>query len=83
VNEAELAQLEQLGISQADLAMLQDVTTGLLALTLASAVLTLWLVRRKHLKMGFWIVMVLMFGPLALLAVLFTPAKQPDAEKPL
>jgi hypothetical protein len=80
VSEAELAQLGQLGISQTDLAILQDVTTGLLALTLVSAVLTLWLAKRKRLKMGFWIMMVLLFGPLALLAIFFVPAKAPTQE---
>jgi hypothetical protein len=62
------------------LAALQDVTTGLLALSLVSALLTLWLAKRKRLKMGFWIVMVLLFGPLALLAILFVPAKAPAQE---
>jgi hypothetical protein len=74
-----LLPLQQLGVSQADLQMVQGVMGALLLLTLAAFALTLWLARRKRLNMGFWTLMALLFGPLALLALLFVAAKPPSS----
>ncbi len=81
MSEAELAQLEQLGISQSDLAAMQNFTMGLFAVTVVSIALTLWLARRKRLKVGFWATMALLFGPLALLAILFVPTKAQEEQQ--
>lgn len=79
MNDEQLQLLAQLGISQADVATFEMLTVALLVATVVALVLTPWLARRKHLKMSFWILMVLLFGPLALLAILFVPAKRPQA----
>ena len=73
-------QLELLGITPATLESLQTFLAIFVLLTLVAFVLTPWLAHRKHLNKGFWILMVLLFGPFALLAILFVPAKIPITE---
>jgi hypothetical protein len=76
-----LVQLQQLGISQSDLAMFEMLTVGLLAATVIALVLTPWLARRKRLHVGFWTLMALLFGPFALLAIVFVAAKPLAGER--
>ncbi|MCW8917202.1 MAG: hypothetical protein OQL08_00080 [Gammaproteobacteria bacterium] len=80
MNDEQLQLLTQLGISQAELAQFELLIGALLVATVVALVATPWLARRKQLNRGFWILMVLLFGPLALLAILFVPAKQSSAE---
>jgi uncharacterized protein (DUF983 family) len=81
VNDEQLQLLAQLGYSQADLARVETLIVVFLVATVAALVITPWLARRKHLNMGFWVLMVFLFGPLALLAILFVPAKKPAVEQ--
>lgn len=80
MNDEQLQLLAQLGVSQADLARLEMLIVVFLVATVAALIVTPWLARRKHLNMGFWILMVLLFGPFALLAILFVAAKEPVVE---
>lgn len=80
MNDEQLQLLAQLGVSQAELAQFELLIGALLVATLVALVATPWLARRKQLNMGFWILMVLLFGPLALLAILFVPTKKTLAE---
>jgi uncharacterized membrane protein YiaA len=82
VSDEELMLLQQLGVSQADLEMMQTFMGALLVVTVVAFVLTLWLARRKQLNMKFWTWMALLFGPFALLAVLFVQAKKSSSEPP-
>jgi cyanate permease len=80
VNDEQLQLLAQLGISQAELAQFETLVVAVLVAGVVALLLTPWLARRKQRNVGFWVVMVLLFGPLALLAILFVPAKKTLAE---
>jgi cyanate permease len=81
VNDEQLQLLAQLGVSQAELAQFETLMVAVVVASVVALLLTPWLARRKHLNVGFWVVMVLLFGPLALLAILFVPSKQSSAEQ--
>ena len=80
MSEEQLALLEMVGVTPAHLESLQTFLGIFLVLTLVALLLTPLVARRKHLDAGFWTLMVLLFGPFALLAVLFVPAKKPISE---
>jgi hypothetical protein len=67
--------LQQHGVTRDDIQLMENMTTALLVLTIASIVATIWLARRKRLSVGFWATMALLFGPLALVAILFAAAR--------
>ncbi|UAA37831.1 hypothetical protein KIH87_14135 [Paraneptunicella aestuarii] len=48
----------------------------LLLLTLLSIGCTYWIAKRRHADVRFWIMMALLFGPLALPFVLFARSKK-------
>ncbi len=80
MSEEQLVLLEMVGVTPAQFELLQSFLGIFFVLTLFALVLTPLLARRKHLNAGFWTLMVLLFGPFALLAVLFVPAKPPLSE---
>ncbi len=74
------ALLEMAGVTPAQLEFLQTFFVISIVLTLIALVLTPLVARYRQLDAGFWMLMVLLFGPFAFVAVFFAPQKKTLSE---